>query len=281
LPKIIRTSINEEARVIAAPVYNVPFEPEEEEKEHVLTPEELEAIAEERRLAEEAEQAAREALMADAYNKRREAEELLAATKKDCELLKADNERECNARVEDAKKQAELILEEARQAGHQEGLEAGRLEGIEQIKAEQAGIIVEANAKAEQTIRDARAASRDYFIAAENDIANLVLEIANKILPQHFIDAPQVIMPLVRQAILKVRDQSEVIVHVSPDFYDFVLLAKSEYQALLSGNAHLEIHSDETLHLGDVLIETPNGNVDASLATQLRQIEKAVRDVMI
>lgn len=268
--------------MVAAPVQpkmNEP-EPEVEEGAHLPTAEEIAAWEEERRRAEEADQAAREAFMADIYNKRRQAEELLANTKKDCELMKADNERECAARIEDAKSQAEAIMEEARQNGFREGVEAGRLEGIEQIKREQAQIILDANAKAEKTLLDAKNASHDYVINAENEIAEMVLEIAAKVLPQHFIDAPQVILPLVRKAILKVRDQNEVIVHVPPDYYDFVLMAKNDYQGLLTGNARLEIHSDETLHPGDVLVETPNGNVDASLSTQLAQIEKAVRDMM-
>ena len=91
---------------------------------------------------------------------------------------------------------------------------------------------------------------------------------------------PQIILPLVKEALLKVRDQSEIHIRVAPANYDLVLLARSEYQGLLEGQALLEVHSDENLSQGDVVIETPNGNVDARLSTQLGMIRKSIQDVM-
>ena len=106
------------------------------------------------------------------------------------------------------------------------------------------------------------------------------MEVADKILPQHFTDVPQVILPLVRQAVLKVRDQSQIVIHVCPESYDMVLMAKAEFQSLLEGNSVLTVKSDESLANGDCVIETPNGTVDARLATQLELIKKSVQDVM-
>ena len=106
------------------------------------------------------------------------------------------------------------------------------------------------------------------------------MEIADRVLPQHFIDVPQIILPLVREALLKVKDQSEVHIRVAPSNFDLVLVARSEFQGLLEGQALLEVHSDENLSAGDVVIETPNGNVDARLSTQLDMIRKSIQDVM-
>ena len=57
-------------------------------------------------------------------------------------------------------------------------------------------------------------------------------------------------------------------------------MARSEMQNLLEGNAILEVHSDENLGPGDAVLETPNGDVDARLATQMDAIKRAVQDVM-
>ena len=107
-----------------------------------------------------------------------------------------------------------------------------------------------------------------------------LMDLRISLLPQHFIDVPQIVLPLVRKAILKVKDQSEVHVRVAPPNFDLVLMARSEFQGLLEGQALLEVHSDEDLSEGDVVIETPNGNVDARLSTQLEIIRKAIQDVM-
>ena len=119
-----------------------------------------------------------------------------------------------------------------------------------------------------------------YVQEAEKQIVTIVMEVADKILPQHFIDVPQVILPLVRKALLKVRDQSQIVIHVCPESYDMVLMAKAEFQSLLEGNSVLTVKSDESLANGDCVIETPNGTVDARLATQLELIKKSVQDVM-
>ncbi len=145
-----------------------------------------------------------------------------------------------------------------------------------------ADLLNKANAQAEKTLADAKRATRDYVQQAEEDIVSIAMAVVGKILPQHFIDAPQTVLPLVQEALLKVREQKQLIIHVPPESFDMVLLARDEFRSLLTaGDATLDIHSDEALKPGDCLVETPNGSVDARLATQLALLEQAVRDVML
>lgn len=239
-----------------------------------------EHIRETRQVAESEIHAAREAVMAECSARKKEADELLNNTKADCAVMRSETERERKEILSDAHEQAEAIFAEAKKNGHKEGVAEGRREGEAKIREEQKQIILDANKKAEKTLADAKEACQLYVDSAENIIASLAMEIADKVLPQHFIDVPQVVLPLVRAAILKVQDQPEVDVKVSPDNYDLVLLARSEFQGMLEGNATLEVHSDENLGPGDVILETPNGNVDARLSTQLDIVKKAIRDVM-
>ena len=215
----------------------------------------------------------REAMMADLYRKKQEAEALLEQARRDGEAMRAEAETERQNIIEDAHRQAESIREDAKTAGHEEG--------IAQIREEEKQILLDANAKAEKTMTDAKEASRAYVLQAEDEIAAIAMDIADKVLPQHFIDVPQIILPLIRKALLKVKDQPEVIIRVSPDDYDLVLLARSEFQTILEGSsAVLEVRSDEHLGPGACILETPNGNVDARVATQLEIIRQAVQDVM-
>ena len=88
-------------------------------------------------------------------------------------------------------------------------------------------------------------------------------------------------MPVVREAIKRVRDQKEIKVHVEPDSYDLILMARGEFQSMLTdGTAVLEIISDETLKPGDCVIETPNGGVDARLLTQIELMKDAIKSVL-
>ena len=145
-----------------------------------------------------------------------------------------------------------------------------------------AELICTTNAQAEKTLRDAHDAMRDYLMQAEEDIVSIAMTAVERILPQQFIDVPQMVLPIVRDAILRVKDQKEVIVHVPPDSYDFVLMARDELRGLLTaGDTNLTITSDEAMKPGDCLVETPNGSVDARLQTQIEQLKKAVREVML
>ena len=225
-------------------------------------------------------QEALENMLATIRQKEEHASQMLRQAKIEAEIVKQEAKAAADKVMDVAKNRAEQIHEEARQQGYDQGVEEGRKAGAEQIRQEQHQILVDANAAAERTISEARESCKDYVIGAENTIAEMVMRIANKVLPQHFIDVPQLILPLVREALQKVKDQPHVEVHVAPEAYELVMMAQSEFQAQLEGSATLSVKSDESLKTGDCLLESPNGVVDAGLATQLQLVEQAVRNVM-
>lgn len=196
-------------------------------------------------------------------------------------ILKQQAQAECDKIISDAKTQAEVIKEDAKKSGHAEGLAQGRADGEKAIRAELAEKIKQTNAKAEKTLQDAKEQTASYFVKAEDDIVSVLMMAIEKILPQHFLDVPQTILPVVREAIKYVRDQKEIKVHVEPESYDLILMARGEFQSMLTdGTAVLEIISDETLKPGDCVIETPNGGVDARLLTQIELMKNSIQSVL-
>lgn len=263
MSRIIRTTLWEEgARLIEPP----PPPP----KPKVL-PKELEGVTEES-LAERLE-----------YVKEKEskAENLLEETRDKCAVMVQDAEYASKRSEMDARNLAEEIKEEAREAGREEGFKEGHKDGMKKAAEDCEDILAAANEKANSLMSAALEARKVYLQMAEDDITNIAMSAVEQILPQHFIDAPQIILPLVRKALMKVRDQAEVTVHVAPDAYEFVLMAQAEFQHMLEGQAVLLIQSDASLQPGDCVLETPNGNVDARLATQIELVKKAIRDVCL
>ena len=198
------------------------------------------------------------------------------------QMTQAESERilrEANESADQIRTQAH---EEGYQAGHEKGFSEGYEEGEKAAHDDLKEIIANANAKAEKTIQDARNATADYFVRAEDDVARILMMAIEKVLPQHFIDVPKDILPVLREAINHVRDQKEIKVHVEPNSYDLVLVARGEFQSMLNdGTAVLEIVSDDALKPGDCVIETPNGGVDARLSTQIELMKNAIQSVMI
>ena len=261
MSRIIRTTLWEEgARLIEPP----PPPP----KPKVL-PKELEGVTEES-LAERLE-----------YVKEKEskAENLLEETRDKCAVMVQDAEYASKRSEMDARNLAEEIKEEAREAGREEGFKEGHKDGMKKAAEDCEDILAAANEKANSLMSAALEARKVYLQMAEDDITSIAMSAVEQILPQHFIDAPQIILPLVRKALMKVRDQAEVTVHVAPDAYEFVLMAQAEFQHMLEGQAVLLIQSDASLQPGDCVLETPNG--DARLATQIELVKKAIRDVCL
>ena len=215
-----------------------------------------------------------EDLKAQAEDLKKQAKEILDSAHKDAEKI-----------VEDTRKEAEQLLEKVQKEGYDEGYDEGKQQGIDdgkkKIQDDMDDVIKEVNAKAEKTLQDAQEQTSEYFIRAEDDIAKIVMMAIEKILPQHFLDVPQVILPVVREAINHVRDQKQIKVHVEPYSYDLVLMARSEFQSMLSdGTAIIEIVSDDALKPGDCVIETPNGGVDARLSTQIALMKNSIQNVL-
>lgn len=221
-----------------------------------------------------------EAQMILLQEKEEKAKKMLADAESLRNTIFFEAQQEAAALKADALAEAERIKAEARDQGQAEGYEAGRQSALEQVQQEQQTTIAEANAKAERTIASAQEEMKNCMVLAEREIADLVMDIVGKVLPQHFIDAPQIILPLVRKALKKVSDQSGIIIRVSPDNYEFVLMARNEFQAMLSSNEPLQVQADTSLGRGDCVVESLNGSVDARLATQMELIKKSIQEVM-
>lgn len=225
-------------------------------------------------------EAAGERMLAEIREKEKRAEAMLRDAQTKAEVLRQEGQNEHDRLIEEAQGEIEEAKEKASQEGRREGFEAGKAEGRREAESDMAEAIKKANAQAEKTMHDAQLARRSYLEQAEDDVTSLAMQIVEKILPQHFIDVPQVVLPEVQRALEKVKDQKEIIIHVAPQSYDIVLLARDELRSKLSGaGADLTVKSDDSLVPGDCVIETPDGNVDARLKTQLSLIRQALQDV--
>ncbi len=220
-------------------------------------------------------------MLAEIAAKEQRAIEKVKEAEVQANIIKEQTKADCEKIVYDANEQVADILDQAQREGHEEGVKQGKIDGEVAIRKELKNIIDQANEKAQKTLQIAKEQTADYFIKAEDDIVAIVMMAIEKILPQHFLDVPQVVLPVVREAIKYVRDQKEIKVHVEPNSYELVLMARPEFQSMLTdGTAVLEVVSDDTLNPGDCVIETPNGGVDARLLTQIELMKNAIQSVL-
>ncbi len=188
--------------------------------------------------------------------------------------------REANQEVAVIKQKA---YEEAYQQGHNEGQQQGYQEGLAQGR--QAGHdemqlqIDEAIAKTQQMLLATEQDARNMMKDAERQIVDIALTIARKILAYEIAENPMVVLPLVKAALEKVSDQEEVVIRVSNDDFDSVLLAKRDLQNMVGREHALKITPDRTIPSGSCVIDTSYGMVDARVDTQFETIKKVLQDL--
>ena len=163
-------------------------------------------------------------------------------------------------------RQIEERVREARAAGLREGEAAARNRGAAELKA-----TLDHLAQSIQELAGWRARLRH---EAEADLLRLALEIARRVVRREIAVDPDALRGLVTAALEKLRGQDIARVKVHPSHA--ALLAACLKQA--PGGNTVEVVADPSREPGAVIFETARGNLDASVDTQLREIERGLVD---
>src|SRR5690242_9671173 len=157
-------------------------------------------------------------------------------------------------------------VEDARRRGFAEGVAAAKAKA----EADVAAIIERFGAEIVQLVQ-----YRDQIRAeATSELVRLAILIASRVLHRELTVDPEAILGLVKAAVEKAgsREIHRVKLHASHE----AQVRKVVEQ--LSPQRTIEIVADPGLKPGDVLFETSQGELDASVSTQLREIERGLAD---
>ena len=111
---------------------------------------------------------------------------------------------------------------------------------------------------------------------AEHDAVKLSVAIARRILHRELAVDPEAILGLVKAAFSKIDARETHRLRVSPP--DAALLR--EHRDRLHLPPAVEIVADGSLRAGSAIFETSRGDLDASVDTQLAEIERGLADVV-
>jgi flagellar assembly protein FliH len=172
----------------------------------------------------------------------------------------------------EAASEAEQIREQARVEGYAEGRRAGHEDGSAEISR-----LAGALGQALQEISSLRAEVTE---AVEADAVELALELAGKILTTSLQMRPELILEVVRGALGRVGDRRRITVLVNPVDAHLVRSAIGDLPAHGSGIERCEVQPDEGVGPGGAIVRTVEGEVDASVQTQLERAREVVRTAL-
>jgi flagellar assembly protein FliH len=162
----------------------------------------------------------------------------------------------------------ELARAAARDAGHAEGLAAGRAEALAALGPAAAAL--------EEALAAARAEAAASTERLEAQAVELALSLAEKIVAGAVAVEPERVLDVVRGGLRSLVERERVTVLVNPDDLDLVRGARADMRASLGGIEHCDVQAERRVARGGAVVRTPEGDVDARLETKLARAREVV-----
>lgn len=189
----------------------------------------------------------------------------------EAERILAEARQKAAGLEEAAKKAYDRNQEEAEERGHTEGREAGYQEGKEEV----ARLIGRTQLMLERA-QDKRA---DILAETEQQIIDLVLLIARKVIKVISETQRNVVVSNVAQALRKVKARGDIIVRVNVADLKLTTEHTKDFIQLVEGAKGLQIVEDSSVDQGGCIIETDFGEIDARIASQLGELESKILEM--
>ncbi len=187
------------------------------------------------------------------------------AGQKPLETVPAEELRNASERMRQLEASLDQRVREVHQAGFREGEAAGRKHAsaeLEPVLQRFARTIAELAELRAQILRE-----------SEADLLRLALEIARRVVHRELRVEAEAVDALLRYALEKAREHEIHRLRVHP-------AQKERVRAALErlGHPEVQVAADPGLEPGAAVFATNRGNLDASVETQLREIEQGLTD---
>lgn len=165
-------------------------------------------------------------------------------------------------------------LERLRQTEVAQAKQAGFEDGKQKARQEAAGEVTAALDRLAQKLNEVASLRSKMRLSAEIDIVKLGLAIAQRILRRELTTDPETIHGLVHAALQKIQNRDILRIRVYPAGAEALKTSLARAGAAPA----IQVVADPTLKTGDLLFETSVGELDASVETQLQEVERGLAD---
>jgi len=178
--------------------------------------------------------------------------------------------------IAEAQKQAAQIRAEA-EAKAQEYIQAAIAEAKKQIQAEERAAFAQA---AESLLEQWQEAERRRLQEIERITARLLVQLARRLLHEHFTQDETAIVPIVREALAALPEARQLRLVIAPLHQPTIRAAFEELRAVLNEKAHLHIEVDEQAEPLGCVVHSESGSIDARLETRLEALQQTCENLL-
>ncbi len=169
--------------------------------------------------------------------------------------------------LKQAKDKSYLIEKEA----YAKGFSQGEKDGLE-LGQKRADMVVQ---QFKSVLLELEAKRAAFLKTYEKEMVQLVLAISKKIIHKELERTEGVVEATLREAFQFVKDRRKIVVHLNPVDYRY-LFSHSKDTGNEADLESLKIVEDPSMTRGGCLLETPLGDVDATIEAQLDEIISSV-----
>jgi flagellar assembly protein FliH len=179
--------------------------------------------------------------------------------------------QEAEAQSQNMIAQAGEIQRQANEAGLQDGYNQGYQNGFNQISGELVNQIKMVDIIAKSSFR----VKQEIIKSAKQDILELTIAIAEKILKNTLNSAPETILSIIKAAISELKEKEDIKISINPANAVHLYQYSEILKETVYGLRNLKIIEDKTIPVDGFIVESVDSRIDAGISTQIDAISRA------
>ncbi len=201
-----------------------------------------------------------------------EKEELLQKASLESEqiILTAQND------ATDIRNSALTLATDVKQEAQTQGYNTGHQEGLDQGDKDVKFVIERLHHVVAETARE----RERILVHSETQVVNLVVSMVKKAVKKLSVENQEVVVENTKAALELLRGAMTIFIHVSPYDFNFISSYREELFRMLESRAELNFVEDPSVDPGGVYIETDTGDIDATIRSQLEELENQMHFYM-
>lgn len=174
--------------------------------------------------------------------------------------------------IEDILREAQEKASALEREAYEKGFAQGEKDGVE-LGQRKALKLLE---NIENLLRSMDSLRQEILAHYEREIVELVFAIAQKVIHRNIRSDDAAIEGTVLSALKLAAEKSKATLRVNPEDFDYVEELRPEFFAAVKELKALTVTSDPSITRGGCLLESPYGDVDARVETQLDKIHQCL-----